>query len=276
MPPFRRASPASCGSCSRSRRRRSRAARRDAARRKDRPCVSRQNDCAMCPRSQRRHQPRLRSPCLIRRSIGLEVNPHLLVHLIVLNRYPGAYRHDLAHPRAQVAAAAISNYAGEDIAIAMRAFQELVAETHERPHPATRSPGLGSRPAQGGLSDAAPPPYGRAPARGLAQARPRSLGEGQPGRGPLERAARPRAGASCGARRVWPTGTGCGFFATADGSTPITDFQSPDRGQPARLHAALRARASPVTVLTQLRHLVRRGVMEPDATAACSTWRSAA
>ena len=86
----------------------------------------------MCPRSQRRHQPRLRSPCLIRRSIGLEVNPHLyrhLVHLIVLNRYPGAYAmisRILGHKSLQTA---ISNYAGEDIAIAMRAFHALIAET---------------------------------------------------------------------------------------------------------------------------------------------------
>ena len=81
---------------------------------------------------QRRHQPRLRSPCLIRRSIGLEVNPHLyrhLVHLVVLNRYPGAYAmisRILGHKSLQTA---ISNYAGEDIAIAMRAFHELIAET---------------------------------------------------------------------------------------------------------------------------------------------------
>jgi integrase len=69
---------------------------------------------------------------LIHRSIGLEVNPHLyrhLVHLIVLNRYPGAYAmisRILGHKSLQTA---ISNYAGEDIAIAMGTFQDLVRET---------------------------------------------------------------------------------------------------------------------------------------------------
>jgi integrase len=66
---------------------------------------------------------------LIHRSIGLEVNPHLyrhLVHIIVLNRYPGAYAmisRVLGHKSLQTA---ISNYAGEDMAISMRAFQGLV------------------------------------------------------------------------------------------------------------------------------------------------------
>jgi integrase len=69
---------------------------------------------------------------LIRRSIGLEVNPHLyrhLVHVVVLNRYPGAYAmisRILGHKSLQTA---VSNYAGEDIAIAMRAFHELIADT---------------------------------------------------------------------------------------------------------------------------------------------------
>ena len=68
---------------------------------------------------------------LIHRTIGLQVNPHLyrhLVHLIVLNRYPGAYAmvsRVLGHKSLQTA---ISNYAGEDIAIAMRTFQRLVAD----------------------------------------------------------------------------------------------------------------------------------------------------
>jgi hypothetical protein len=51
------------------------------------------------------------------------------VHLVVLNRYPGAYAmisRILGHKSLQTA---ISNYAGEDIAIAMRAFQELVNDT---------------------------------------------------------------------------------------------------------------------------------------------------
>jgi integrase len=66
---------------------------------------------------------------LIHRSLGLEVNPHLyrhLVHIIVLNRYPGAYAmisRVLGHKSLQTA---ISNYAGEDMAISMRAFQDLV------------------------------------------------------------------------------------------------------------------------------------------------------
>jgi len=68
---------------------------------------------------------------LIHRTIGLEVNPHLyrhLVHLVVLNRYPGAYAmvsRVLGHKSLQTA---ISNYAGEDVAIAMRAFQDLVGD----------------------------------------------------------------------------------------------------------------------------------------------------
>jgi integrase len=69
---------------------------------------------------------------LILKTLGLEVNPHLyrhLVHLVVLNRHPGAYAmisRILGHKSLQTA---ISNYAGEDIAIAMRAFQELVSDT---------------------------------------------------------------------------------------------------------------------------------------------------
>jgi len=68
---------------------------------------------------------------LIRRTLGLEVNPHLyrhLVHLVVLHRYPGAYAmvsRVLGHKSLQTA---ISNYAGEDIAIAMRAFQTLITD----------------------------------------------------------------------------------------------------------------------------------------------------
>ena len=68
---------------------------------------------------------------LIHRTMGLEVNPHLyrhLVHIIVLNRYPGAYAmvsRVLGHKSLQTA---MSNYAGEDLAISMRAFQGLVAD----------------------------------------------------------------------------------------------------------------------------------------------------
>lgn len=68
---------------------------------------------------------------LIHRAIGLKVNPHLyrhLVHIIVLHRFPGAYAlvsRVLGHKSIQTA---ISNYAGEDIGIAMRAFQELVSD----------------------------------------------------------------------------------------------------------------------------------------------------
>jgi integrase len=66
---------------------------------------------------------------LIRRSLGLEVNPHLyrhLVHLVVLNRFPGAYAmisRILGHKCLETA---IRNYAGEDMAIALRAYQDLV------------------------------------------------------------------------------------------------------------------------------------------------------
>jgi integrase len=69
---------------------------------------------------------------LILETLGLEVNPHLyrhLVHLVVLNRYPGAYAmisRILGHKSLQTA---ISNYACEDIAIAMRTFQELVNDS---------------------------------------------------------------------------------------------------------------------------------------------------
>ena len=72
---------------------------------------------------------------LIRQSIGLEVNPHLyrhLVHLVVLSRFPGAYAmisRILGHKSLQTA---ISNYAGEDIAIAMRAYQQLIADATSR------------------------------------------------------------------------------------------------------------------------------------------------
>ena len=66
---------------------------------------------------------------LVRRSLGLEVNPHLyrhLVHLVVLNRFPGAYAmisRILGHKSLETA---IRNYAGEDMAIALRAYQDLV------------------------------------------------------------------------------------------------------------------------------------------------------
>lgn len=66
---------------------------------------------------------------LVRRSLGLEVNPHLyrhLVHLVVLNRFPGAYAmisRILGHKSLETA---IRNYAGEDMAIALRAYQGLV------------------------------------------------------------------------------------------------------------------------------------------------------
>ena len=68
---------------------------------------------------------------LIHRTIGLEVNPHLyrhLVHIIVLNRYPGAYAmisRILGHKSLQTA---IRNYAGEDMAISMRFFHGLVED----------------------------------------------------------------------------------------------------------------------------------------------------
>jgi integrase len=68
---------------------------------------------------------------LIHRSIALQVNPHLyrhLVHIIVLNRYPGAYAmvsRVLGHTSLQTA---IRNYAGEDMAISLRAFQGLVTD----------------------------------------------------------------------------------------------------------------------------------------------------
>jgi integrase len=86
---------------------------------------------------------------LILKTLGLEVNPHLyrhLVHLVVLNRYPGAYAmisRILGHKSLQTA---LSNYAGEDIAIAMRAFQELVSDTLAgrtvRPRPGEVASGL--------------------------------------------------------------------------------------------------------------------------------------
>ena len=66
---------------------------------------------------------------LIHKSIGLEVNPHLyrhLVHIIVLNRYPGAYAmisRILGHKSLQTA---IFNYSIEDIGIAMRALHGLI------------------------------------------------------------------------------------------------------------------------------------------------------
>lgn len=68
---------------------------------------------------------------LVRRSLGLEVNPHLyrhLVHLVVLNRFPGAYAmisRILGH---KSLATALRNYATEDTATALRAYQGLVDE----------------------------------------------------------------------------------------------------------------------------------------------------
>lgn len=79
---------------------------------------------------------------LIRGTLGLEVNPHLyrhLVHLVVLHRYHGAYAmvsRVLGHKSLQTA---ISNYADEDIAIAMRAFQTLVTEVAKGRGPHTSS-----------------------------------------------------------------------------------------------------------------------------------------
>lgn len=90
---------------------------------------------------------------LILKTIGLEVNPHLyrhLVHLVVLNRYPGAYAmvsRILGHKSLHTA---ISNYAGEDIAIAMRSFQELITDTLAggkiRPSPREVASGLNAVP----------------------------------------------------------------------------------------------------------------------------------
>ena len=57
------ASPASCGSCRRSRRRRSGAARPGAARRRGRPSGARRTACAMCRLSLRRRRPWPRSLC---------------------------------------------------------------------------------------------------------------------------------------------------------------------------------------------------------------------
>jgi hypothetical protein len=132
---------------------------------------------------------------LIRRAIGLEVNPHLYRHL--------GLRHDLPHTRAQVAA-------NGDQQLRRRGYRHCHARLpgadrrdNGRPHPARRSArgrrGARSHDAQEeGMSDAAPPPprRGRAPSRGLAQPRPRSLGEGEPRRGPLERAG-PGRGLAC-------------------------------------------------------------------------------
>jgi integrase len=86
---------------------------------------------------------------LVHKSVGLRVNPHLyrhLVHIVVLNRFPGAYAmvsRVLGHKSLQTA---ISNYAGEDINISMRAFQGLIQELQR---------GAGRRPA-----DAAAVAYG--------------------------------------------------------------------------------------------------------------------
>ncbi len=68
---------------------------------------------------------------LILRSLGLKVNPHLyrhLVHLVVLNRFPGAYAmisRILGHKSLETA---LRNYATEDTAIALRAYHDLVED----------------------------------------------------------------------------------------------------------------------------------------------------
>lgn len=68
---------------------------------------------------------------LVHRSLGLEVNPHLyrhVVHLVVLNKFPGAYAmvsRILGHKSLETA---LRNYATEDTAIALRAYQGLVDE----------------------------------------------------------------------------------------------------------------------------------------------------
>jgi len=69
---------------------------------------------------------------LVHRSLGLAVSPHLcrhLVHLVVLNRFPGAYvmvSRILGHKSLETA---IRNYASEDMSIALRAYGELVDDT---------------------------------------------------------------------------------------------------------------------------------------------------
>ena len=74
----------------------------------------------------------------IHTTIGLRVNPHLyrhLVHIIVLQRFPGAYAmvsRVLGHKSLQTA---IANYAAEDINISMQAFQELIQEVRSNTAP---------------------------------------------------------------------------------------------------------------------------------------------
>ncbi len=74
----------------------------------------------------------------IRTTIGLQVNPHLyrhLVHIIVLQRFPGAYAmvsRILGHKSLQTA---IANYAAEDINISMQAFQDLIQEVRSNTAP---------------------------------------------------------------------------------------------------------------------------------------------
>ena len=68
---------------------------------------------------------------LISDVLGLEVNPHLyrhLVHLIVLRQFPGAFEMVsslLGHKNTQTA---LSNYASENIAIAMETYDNVISE----------------------------------------------------------------------------------------------------------------------------------------------------
>lgn len=71
---------------------------------------------------------------LIHRRIGLEVNPHLyrhIVHLVILQRLPGAYAmvsRVLTHRALQTA---VDNYSSYDAELSMRAFQQLVREVQD-------------------------------------------------------------------------------------------------------------------------------------------------
>lgn len=71
---------------------------------------------------------------LIHRRLGLEVNPHLyrhIVHLVILQRFPGAYAmvsRVLTHGSLQTA---VDNYSSYGTELSMRAFQQLVREVQD-------------------------------------------------------------------------------------------------------------------------------------------------
>ena len=71
---------------------------------------------------------------LVHHKLGFEVNPHLfrhMVHLIVLNRFPGAYAMVARVLTHRALETTIRNYSYLDGEISMRVYQDLVMDVQK-------------------------------------------------------------------------------------------------------------------------------------------------